>query len=110
MEFAGALPGQFLKPVVYEKVVMRVVSLLQWPSIRFSDDPKSQLSQGTQTTWNFLQPAQCACADDLAVLSLSLRGFMIALIGIRISFCGFHCWPQCEVPQMLLGSVWQRRA
>ena len=27
-------------------------------------------------------------------------------IGICIPFCGFHCWLQFELSQMLLGSVW----
>ena len=40
----------------------------------------------------FLQFAECAQANDLAVASFSLRGFKSALAP-GISFCGFHCWP-----------------
>ena len=53
----------------------------------------------------FLKPAQCAYADDLTVASLSFRGLMT---GTSISLCGFHCWPQFELPQMFLGSFWHR--
>ena len=42
-----------LWPGVYDKVVLQVVSFFQWPLTRSSDGSKSQLSQGTRTTWNF---------------------------------------------------------
>ena len=40
-----------LWPEVYDTVVQRVASCLQWPSTRSSDGSKGQLSQGTLTTW-----------------------------------------------------------
>ena len=55
----------------------------------------------------FLQPAQCAYADDLAVASLSFRGLMTALApAFRSvdSIAGLNF----ELPQMLLGSSWHR--
>ena len=55
----------------------------------------------------FLQPAQCAYADDLAVASLSFSRFNDCT-GTCISFCGFHCRPPCKLPQMLLGSLLHR--
>ena len=42
-------------------------------------DSKSQLSQRTPDNLEFLQPSQCAYADDLAVASSSFRGLMSAL-------------------------------
>ena len=41
-----------LWPEEYDKVVLRVVSFLQWPLTRSSDGSKKLLSQGTPTTWN----------------------------------------------------------
>ena len=51
VEFAGAERGHFLWPEEYDKVVLRVVFFLQWPSTRSSDGSKNQLSQGTSTVW-----------------------------------------------------------
>ena len=53
----------------------------------------------------FLQPAQCAYADDLAVAS-SLFWRVDVCTGTCIPFCGLHHWPQFELLQMLVGSVW----
>ena len=55
-----------------KKVILRVGSFLQWHLTRFSDGSKSQLSQGTLTTWSL--------CNLLSVLApLSFRGFMTAL-------------------------------
>ena len=56
-----------------------MVSFLLWPLTQSSDGSKSQLSQENLDKLEFLQPAQCAYADDLAVAALSFRGLMTAL-------------------------------
>ena len=56
-----------------------MVSFLQWPLSRSSDGSKKKLLQGTSDGLDFLQPGQCAYADDLAVAALSFRGVMTAL-------------------------------
>ena len=58
-------------PEEYDKVVLRVVSSLQWPSIRSSHGSKSQLSHGTQTTWNFCSLPN-ALKPTISLLHLSL--------------------------------------
>ena len=63
----------------YDKVVLRVVSFLQWPLTRSSDGSKQLLSQGTIDNLDFLQLSQCAYADDLAVASSSFGELMYAL-------------------------------
>ena len=49
----------------------------------------------------FLQPAQCAYADDLAVASLSIRGLMTALApAFR---CGLYCRAEFEPIENAVG-------
>ena len=61
---------------VHDKVVLRVVSFLQWPSTRWLQE---SIIPRNLDNLEFLQPAQCAYADDLAVASFSFRGLMTAL-------------------------------
>ena len=92
-----------LWPKEYDKVVLRVVSFFA-----MAFDPIFRWLQETIIPKNpdnldFLQPAQCAYADDLAVASSSFRGLMTTLApafrsvdciaGINLNFrkC---CWVQ----------------
>ena len=68
-----------LWPEEYDKVVLRVVSFLQWLWIRSSDGSKSQFSQRTPDNLDFLQPVQYAYADGLAVATSSFRELMTSL-------------------------------
>ena len=75
-EFAGAVS---FWPEEYDKVVLRVVSFFA-----MAFDPIFRWLQESITPRNpdnleFLQPAQCACVDDLAVASFSFQGLMTAL-------------------------------
>ena len=54
-------------------------SFLQWPLTRTEDGSRRQIIPKNPDNLDFLQPAQCAYADDLAVASSSLRGLMTAL-------------------------------
>ena len=79
VEFAGAERGQFLMargvrqgcPASGFLFAMAFDPIFRWL--------KRQLSRRTPTTLDFLQPAQCAYADDLAVASSSFRELMSAL-------------------------------
>ena len=53
--------------------------LFAMPLTLSSDGSKRLLSQGNPDNLDFLQPTQCAYADDLAVASSSFRGLMTAL-------------------------------
>ena len=103
VEFAGAERGHFLWPEEYNKVVLRVVFLFA-----MAFDPIFRWLQESITPRNldnldFLQPAQCAYADDIAVASSSFRESMFALalafrsvdciIGLNLNYrkC---CWVQ----------------
>ena len=108
VEFAGATRGQqFLMargvrqgcPASGFLMAMAFDSIFGW--LQESINPRNP------DNLEFLQPAQCAYADDLAVASLSFSRFNDCT-GTCISFCGFHCWPQFKLPQMLLGSLWHR--
>ena len=57
---------------------------------------------------DFLQPAQCAYADGLAVASSSFRELMSALAASFHSVV-YIAGLNCKVSYMLFGSVWQRR-
>ena len=60
-----------LWPEEFDKVVLRVVSFLQWLLTQFSDGSRKSIIPKTPDNLDFLQPAQCAYADDLAVASSS---------------------------------------
>ena len=80
VEFAGAERGQFLMARgVRQGLSCECFLFLQWPLTQSSNGSKSQFSQRNPDNLEFLQPAQNANADDLAVASLSCRGPMTAL-------------------------------
>ena len=83
VEFAGADRGQF-------KLIPCKTGL--------SSGSKSRVSQGILTTWS-------SCSLHIA-LTLTTSLF---LLSSGFPFCGLHHWPQLELPQLLLCSVWQRR-
>ena len=81
VEFAGAIRGQLIPYGQRSKTRvsserLSVCNGLRPPSL---DGSKSQLSQRNPDDLDFLQPAQCACADDLAVAASSFRDLMTAL-------------------------------
>ena len=74
-----------------------------WPDLQMA--PRVNCPKKKTDNLEFLQPAQCAYADDLAVASSSFRRINDC-IGTSISLCRLLCWPQFELPQMLLGLLW----
>ena len=87
VEFAGTEPRQFLMargvrqgcPASGFLFAMAFDPISRW--LQESIIPKNP------DNLEFLQPAQCAYADDLAVASSSCGTAMAT----RIPFCGFHC-------------------
>ena len=55
---------------------------------------------------DFIQPAQCAYADDLAVATFFFPG-LNDCFGTCLSYSGSKSWAQCEPSEMLLGAIWQ---
>ena len=102
VEFAGATRGQFLMvrgvrqgcPASGFLCAMAFDPIFRW--FQETVIPRNPCNL------DFLQPAQCAYADDLAVAALSLRGLMTAL-GTSVSFRGSPCWPQFELSQKAVG-------
>ena len=68
--------------------------------------PRNPLSRRTQTTWNSLQPAQSAYADDLAVASSSFGELMFALAPAFRSV-NYIAGLNMHYRKCCLGSVWQ---
>ena len=109
MEFAGAERGQFLMARGVRQGCLASVFLFT-----MAFDPIFRWLQETIIPKNpdnldFLQPAQCAYADDLAVASSSFRELMSALAPAFRSV-DYIAGLNFKLSQMLLGSVWQRRA
>ena len=98
VEFAGATRGHFLMargirqgcPASGFLFAMAFHPIFRW--LEETVIPRNPCNL------DFLQPAQCAYADDLAVAALSLRGLMTAL-GTGVSFRGSPCWPPFEISQ-----------
>ena len=80
VEFAGVTHGQFLYGQGCKTgLSSEWFSFLQWPSTLSSDGSRRLLFPRNPDNLDFLQPTQCAFADDLAVAALSFRGLMTAL-------------------------------
>ena len=104
VEFAGATRGHF-----FMARAVRQGCLASGFLFAMAFDPIFRWLQETIIPRNFhnlefLQPVQCAYADDLAVAASSFRDLMTALAP-AFHFRGSQSWPQFELSQMLLGSV-----
>ena len=102
VEFAGATQGHFLMargvrqgcPASGFLFAMAFDPIFRWL--------QEMIVPRNPHNLDFLQPAQCAYADEFAVAASSFRGLMAALAP---AFRGSHCWPQFELSQMLFGAV-----
>ena len=98
-----------LWPEEYDKVVLRVVTLLQWPLTRSSDGSKSQLSQGTPTTWN-----SCSLHNALTLtislwLHHSLSEDLMTALAPAFRSVDSIAGLNVNYRKCLLGSLWHRR-
>ena len=104
IEFAGMTRGQFLMARGVRQGCAASGFLFVWafdPFFRWLQD--EILFPRNLAGLDFLQPAQCAYADDLAVAALSFRCLMIALAP-ACSNSGSNSWAQFEPSEMLLGA------
>ena len=68
-----------LWPQEYDKAALRVAFFLQWPLTPIFRWLQESIIPTNVDNLEFLQPAQCAYADDLAAASSSFRELMVAL-------------------------------
>ena len=79
MEFAGAAPGQFLMAQGVRQGCPASGFLFAMAFDTFFKWLQEVIIPRNPDNLEFLQPTQCAYADDLAVASFSFRGLMTAL-------------------------------
>ena len=72
VEFSGAERGQSLWPEEYDKAVLRVVSLLQWPLTRSSDGSQESIVPKNPDNLDFLQSLHNALTLTISPLLHSL--------------------------------------